>query len=122
MADRAAPQVGCLRCGRRQSDPGRGPSPWKRGVAGGRLVLICPDCQRSPAWPDVLDRCAACGSTALVRRLGETACRSCGHEGSGLPGPEQPPTTAGDPAAALSADVDVALTRVFPADPRPRDG
>jgi len=122
MAERAAAQIGCLRCARRQSDPGRGPSAWKRGVAEGRLVLICPDCQAAPSWADVLDRCAACASTALVRRLGETACRMCGHVGLGLPGPEQPPAIAGDAAAALSTDVAVALHRVFPAEPSPRDG
>ena len=117
MAERPAAQIGCLRCARRQSDPGRGPSPWKRGVAGGRLVLICPDCQASPSWADVLDRCAACSSTALARRLGETACRGCGHTGPGLPGPEPLPSYGAEPAAVLSDDVADALQRVFGAEP-----
>jgi hypothetical protein len=84
------------------------------------LVLICPDCQRSPQWADVLDRCASCGSTALVRRLGETVCRDCGGQGPGRPGPEPAPSAGADPAV-LAAEVDGALRRVFdvPQDPNP---
>jgi hypothetical protein len=99
--------VGCHVCGRRQTDPARGASPWQRGVVGGTQVLGCPDCQRSGAWAAVLDACAACGSTALLRRLGETTCRACGHTGDGVPAAAPPPTIpsgndlAGDVAAAL---------------------
>jgi hypothetical protein len=39
-----------------------------------------------------------------------------------MPGPERPPAVVADPAAALSADVEVALHRVFPAERPPRDG
>lgn len=70
----------CYRCGARQTDPDRGrPSPWKRGVRTDTQVLICPDCQRARDWTADLDRCPACRSTMLVRVLGETVCRGCGH-------------------------------------------
>jgi ribosomal protein L37E len=67
----------CYRCGARQTDPGKGPSPWKRGVIGDEQVLVCPDCQASHDWVADLDRCDRCGSTMLVRALGETRCRQC---------------------------------------------
>ena len=67
----------CYHCGARQSDPGKGPSPWKRGVIADEQVLVCPDCQASHDWRGDLDRCASCGSTMLVRALGETRCREC---------------------------------------------
>ncbi|HEV7930788.1 MAG TPA: hypothetical protein VGP70_00490 [Actinomadura sp.] len=69
----------CYRCGARQTDPARGASPWKRGVRRDRLVLICPGCQGVQDWTADLDRCASCGATALVCRLGEVECRQCGH-------------------------------------------
>lgn len=69
----------CFRCGVRQADPVRGASPWKRGVRADHQVLICPGCQAGGDWADGLDRCAACGSAALVCRLGEVECRACGH-------------------------------------------
>jgi hypothetical protein len=62
----------------RQTDPTRGSSPWRRGVRRDRQVLICPGCQRGRDWAADLDRCAACGSTALQCRLGEIECRDCG--------------------------------------------
>jgi hypothetical protein len=68
----------CYRCATRQTDPGKGPSDWKRGVIGGVQILVCPDCQRSHDWQADLDRCVACGSTMLGRALGETRCKSCG--------------------------------------------
>lgn len=71
--------MGCYRCGRRQTDPGKGPSPWKRGVIADEQVLVCPDCQQVHDWRADLDRCESCGSTMLVRALGETRCRSCDH-------------------------------------------
>ena len=68
----------CYRCGVRQTDPGRGPSPWKRGVRRDSQVLICPGCQADADWTADLDRCARCASVHLVRRLGEVECRDCG--------------------------------------------
>jgi hypothetical protein len=67
----------CYHCGARQTDPGKGPSPWKRGVIGDEQVLVCPHCQRTHDWTADLDRCASCGSTMLARALGETRCRAC---------------------------------------------
>jgi uncharacterized Zn finger protein (UPF0148 family) len=90
----------CYRCGARQVDPARGPSPWKRGVRGDRQVLICPECQTGRDWASDLDRCPGCGSVRLVRRLGDVECRDCGQvrESAG--------TSAGEPTAA--ADVPAA--------------
>ena len=68
----------CYRCGARQVDPEQGPSPWRRGVRDGEQVLVCPHCQAGRDWTADLDRCGSCGSTALVKRLGEVACRGCG--------------------------------------------
>ncbi len=68
----------CYRCGTRQVDPGRGESPWKRGVRGDQQVLVCPGCQAVLGGAADLDHCPACGSTRLVRRLGEVECRECG--------------------------------------------
>lgn len=104
--------MGCHVCGARQTDPVKGASPWQRGVAGGEQVLGCPDCQASGAWAAALDRCAACGSTALVRRLGETACRACGHAGDGRPAAAPPDRAAGE-RAALAEEVAAALDRAF---------
>ncbi|HMA47071.1 MAG TPA: hypothetical protein VKP11_07730, partial [Frankiaceae bacterium] len=70
----------CFRCAARQTDPVRGASPWRRGVVAGYQVLVCPGCQQSPGWADVLDRCQACGSTHLVKALGTVTCRACGAE------------------------------------------
>jgi ribosomal protein L40E len=69
--------VPCYRCGARQTDPDRGPSPWRRGVRGTEQVLICPQCQTGSDWTAELDRCPQCGSTALMRRLGHAVCRDC---------------------------------------------
>ena len=68
----------CYRCGVRQTDPGRGQSPWKRGVRRDNQILICPACQASHDWTADLDRCGQCCSVHLVRRLGEVECRDCG--------------------------------------------
>ena len=99
----------CYRCGARQTDPVRGPSPWKRGVRGGVQVLVCPVCQRGRDWAAELDRCPACGSTMLARALGETTCRACGTvvARGGAPAP-QPADAPG-----LAADVEAALERVL---------
>jgi hypothetical protein len=104
--------MGCYVCGARQTDPASGPSDWQRGVVAGEQVLGCPSCQRSGEWAAALDRCAACGSAALVRRLGETVCRTCGHAGDGLPAASPPPRRAGE-RAALADEVAAALDRAF---------
>jgi hypothetical protein len=101
----------CYRCATRQTDPGKGPSEWKRGVVNGVQVLVCPSCQRSHDWTADLDRCAACGSTMLVRALGETKCRACGSSVDGSSGSE--PMTD----RTLAADVSAALDRRFNSNP-----
>ena len=104
--------MGCYVCGARQTDPARGASPWQRGVVRNEQVLGCPDCQQSGAWAAVLDQCAACGSTALVRRLGETACRSCGEVGPSVPVSRETAVPRGD-RSAIAAEVAAALDRAF---------
>jgi ribosomal protein L37AE/L43A len=102
----------CYRCAVRQTDPGKGPSDWKRGVVDGVQVLVCPECQRTHDWQADLDRCAECGSTRLVRVLGDTTCRSCGTVVA---------ASGGDPPAdaSLAADVSAALERRFGSYPDP---
>ncbi|MEU4832835.1 hypothetical protein [Streptosporangium sp. NPDC023615] len=100
----------CFSCGARQTDPVRGASPWTRGVRDETQVLVCPDCRHTH---DVdLDTCASCGSAALICRLGEVECRSCGavrlaRSGAG----------AGRPVAScapgLADEVEAALARVL---------
>ena len=103
--------MGCYCCGTRQTDPAKGASPWQRGVVRGEQVLGCPGCQASGAWGAALDRCAACGSTALVRRLGETVCRACGATtGSGEDGPGE---VATERAPGLADEVADALDRLL---------
>jgi len=85
----------CYRCGARQTDPGRGQSPWRRGVRRDCQVLVCPDCQVAHDWAGDLDRCPRCGSVHLVRRLGEVECRDCETV--------VPPPAAQDGAAGLIA-------------------
>lgn len=108
----------CFRCGVRQTDPVRGASPWKRGVRADHQVLICPGCQAGGDWAGELDCCAACGSTALVCRLGEVECRACGHTRDAVR--EEPGTTALVHSGAerpsdggLSEEVAAALSRVL---------
>ena len=67
-----------------------------------------------------LDRCAVCGSVALVCRLGEVECRDCGHtreavRDTGGPGAERDLVPSGAQAAdsGLSEEVAAALTRVL---------
>jgi hypothetical protein len=109
--------VGCVVCGRRQTDPARGASPWQRGVVGGVQVLGCPYCQASGAWARALDTCASCRSTMLVRRLGETVCRACGRVGEGVPAaaatPAAPGTRPDGDATTLADEVSAALDRFF---------
>ena len=71
---------GCALCGRSTYDPDKRGVPWVRAVAGGRQVLICPECQREQAdWATGLDRCEACDGTRLGAMLGQIVCRACGH-------------------------------------------
>ena len=71
----------CHRCGRMQTDPVKGASPWARGVMGAEQVLVCPECQsRDPAWTTRLERCDRCGSTRLWIVLDAIVCRECGHD------------------------------------------
>src|SRR3954447_10247019 len=100
----------CYRCGARQTDPVRGPSPWKRGVREGAMVLICPDCQREHDWTADMDRCPSCGSTSLGRALGQTTCKACGTSiSSDESGSEAVPQSA----PGLSDEVSAALERAF---------
>ena len=70
----------CMFCGRATYDPDKKSRPWSRAVAGGKQVLVCPECQAErPNWADALDRCEECGSTRLSAMLGEVICRQCGH-------------------------------------------
>jgi hypothetical protein len=103
----------CYRCGSRQTDPARGSSPWKRGVRGDAQVLICPACQEGRDWGADLDRCARCGSTMLVRILGEARCRACGTAGSVIAADDRSTTHSEQTATDLSADVAAALDRLF---------
>jgi hypothetical protein len=108
--------VPCHRCGARQSDPERGASAWKRGVRSGEQVLVCPECQRGSDWTVAFDSCPGCGSTALVRALGETSCRDCGRSGL-TPVPPRGKRAEADVSSpervALAHDVAAALDRLF---------
>jgi hypothetical protein len=123
----------CYSCDARQVDPDRGESPWKRGVRADRQVLICPACQASVNWAADLDRCPACGSVHLVRRLGEVECRDCGHvrepgddadvalaargDVSAVASSQAPPRDAaldiGGTPPGLAQEVELALARVL---------
>jgi hypothetical protein len=112
----------CHRCGARQTDPVRGASPWRRGVRADEQVLVCPDCQRDRDWTSDLAHCAACGSAALVRRLGQTVCKDCGAEDRVIPESIPETGTSGQaprdlperpPARSLADDVAAALERQF---------
>jgi hypothetical protein len=100
----------CYRCGARQSDPVRGPSPWKRGVRSGEMVLVCPDCQRTHDWTGDMDHCPTCGSAALARALGETTCKACGAVVTVTEGEPQPVHRS---APGLSDEVSAALERAL---------
>ncbi|MGV9774446.1 hypothetical protein [Streptosporangium sp. NPDC003464] len=97
----------CFSCGARQTDPVRGASPWKRGVRHETQVLICPDCQRTHDLD--LDTCSGCGSMALICRLGEVECRSCGAVRLARAGEQ----LAESCAPGLSDEVEAALNRVL---------
>ena len=108
----------CYRCGERQTDPDRGPSPWKRGVRAHRQVLICPACQSGRDWTADLDRCAACAGVRLVRRLGEVECKDCGHVAG--PSESDSPDESAEAASGLAEEVARALDRVLAAHRGPR--
>jgi uncharacterized Zn finger protein (UPF0148 family) len=80
----------------------------------GDQVLVCPDCQVD-GWTDGLDQCAACGSTVLVKRLGEVACRTCGATGQAPGGVDAAPAVSVPSTARerLADDVAAALERVL---------
>ena len=103
----------CYRCGSRQTDPARGASPWKRGVKKDAQVLICPACQEGRDWAADLDRCVRCGSTLLVRVLGETRCRACGAVAVTVAAKEPSAPQSERVATDLSAEVAAALDRLF---------
>ncbi|BEP15252.1 hypothetical protein acdb102_35630 [Acidothermaceae bacterium B102] len=113
----------CYRCGTRPVDPARGPSDWKRGVRDDAQVLVCPSCQREPDWRTHLASCPHCGSTALVRALGEVQCRGCRRTPEVL----VPPQASADPSGrsydpVLADEVSRALDRVLrPATAEPGD-
>jgi hypothetical protein len=115
----------CYRCGERQTDPDRGASPWKRGVRADHQVLICPACQSGREWAADLDRCAVCSGVRLVRRLGETECKDCGHvaqpgevTGAAEPGAGQEALEGA--GSGLAEEVAKALDRVLAAHRLPR--
>ncbi len=102
----------CYRCRRRQDDPVRGASPWKRGVIAAEQVLVCPDCQQVHDWVADLDRCPQCSSTALIRVLGVTNCKACGAEDvAPVSGTAKAAATEND-QAALADEVSRALDRL----------
>ena len=72
-------------------------------------MLVCPDCQVGD-WQVELDRCSGCDSTALVRRLGDITCRSCGAVQRGA-ATHPTPSARADPA--LEDEVAQALGRLF---------
>jgi hypothetical protein len=69
-------------------------------------VLVCPDCQQQHDWVADLDRCDSCGSTMLLRALGETRCRECSWTRQVAPAGK-----GGD--GSLSDEVAAALARRF---------
>lgn len=107
--------MGCLLCGRRQEDPRKVPSPWRRGVVldpDPRQVLVCPECQADPAWSEVLARCGNCDSTALLVRFGEATCATCGTVAA-RPGTRTPPSPDEAARTRLRDEVAAAIDRVL---------
>jgi ribosomal protein L37AE/L43A len=94
-------------------DPDSGPSTWRRAVVAGEQVLVCPECQ-TEGWTGGLDRCASCGSTSLVKRLGDLTCRQCGHVGTSVAaGATDSARDSGTAREELAADVAAALDRLL---------
>ena len=102
--------MACVGCGARQDDPGRGPSPWKRGVRVGEQVLVCPDCQRKAGWQNGFDRCPECDGVRLSKALGVVRCSACGWSGD-LPAANATLAVAAD--ERLAGEVRAALDRVL---------
>jgi len=81
--------------------------------------MVCPDCQERSDWTAELDRCPRCGSTALVRRLGQTICRDCesASDASGRAVATDSARTAAEPLETaddmLAAEVAAAIDRVL---------
>jgi hypothetical protein len=105
--------MACVRCGARQDDPGRGPSPWKRGVLGGEQVLVCPECQRQPDWQASFDRCPECADVRLSKALGVVRCSACGWSGALPAAVESMEAVAASTDDALATQVRAALDRVL---------
>src|SRR5258708_26807396 len=103
----------CYSCGARQSDPERGPSPWKRGVVREHLVLVGPACQRRPGGSEELQSCARCESLHLIRRLDQVECLDCRLVREAAPE---------DAAAEQSAPEDTACDDAAPEDAAPAGG
>ena len=107
----------CYRCGSRQVDPDRGPSPWQRGVRHDRQVLVCPGCQVAHDWTAELDHCGSCGGVCLISRLGEVECRECGWVRPAVPPAAADAAAASEVAgrgtADLAEEVAQALGRVL---------
>src|SRR5260370_24764653 len=106
----------CYRCGSRQVDPDRGPSPWRRGVRRDRQVLVCPGCQAAHDWTAELDHCGSCGGVRLISRLGEVECRDCGSLRPAAPTARDAATagdTTGPATSDLAEEVAEALGRVL---------
>ena len=99
----------CQRCGARQGDPARGPSPWKRAVSSGEQVLVCPTCQQDADWQEGLDHCPSCDGLRLSKTLGVLRCSACGWTGEAAAGAPGVP----DPDERLAAEVRAALGRVL---------
>jgi hypothetical protein len=94
----------CVRCGKIQTDPVKGKSPWARYVIGAEQVLLCPECQAAdPSWASRSERCPACGSTRLSMMLGSVVCRACGAIGGEADGGAVHPGHGGGKAAGKDA-------------------
>jgi hypothetical protein len=85
-------------------------------VVGGEQVIVCPECQVS-GWTDGLDACPSCGSTWMVKRLGDVECRACratvvrGATRTGGPSASAPGAT--EQRAQLAGEVSAALDRML---------
>lgn len=73
--------VPCYSCGRVQTDPAKGASPWAVAVVDSEQILVCPDCQARAGWDAPLRQCPSCGSTRLRMMMGSIVCRACGYQG-----------------------------------------
>jgi C4-type Zn-finger protein len=101
--------VACQRCGARQGDPQRGPSPWARAVSQGEQILVCPVCQQDADWRAGLQRCPTCDGIRLSKTLGVLRCSACGWSGEAVETPEKRASTD----EQLADEVRAALARVL---------